>query len=128
MAVCSQMFLFLFKSKYRRKYEFYSILSVIVIFQFLVVSIKCLSNKCDDVHCVNGECINGTCVCLDGWQGSACHSCAGKIRFVSYPFFKLPPIPSALFGCSHFPPIQHCPNGTFHCHRESRAVSIQSLG
>ncbi|CAH0395554.1 unnamed protein product [Bemisia tabaci] len=80
MAVCSQMFLFLFKSKYRRKYEFYSILSVIVIFQFLVVSIKCLSNKCDDVHCVNGECINGTCVCLDGWQGSACHSCAGKIR------------------------------------------------
>lgn len=31
--------------------------------------------------CMNGGvCKNGTCVCKDGWQGSECQFCGGKVR------------------------------------------------
>ncbi|KAJ1523050.1 hypothetical protein ONE63_002178 [Megalurothrips usitatus] len=41
--------------------------------------VQCKLN-CSDVQCVNGECVNGTCVCNEGWQGSACQFCGGKVR------------------------------------------------
>lgn len=31
--------------------------------------------------CMNGGvCKNGTCICKDGWQGSECQFCGGKVR------------------------------------------------
>ncbi|XP_029172341.1 attractin-like protein 1 isoform X2 [Nylanderia fulva] len=30
--------------------------------------------------CVNGDCVNGTCMCHEGWQGSHCQYCGGKVR------------------------------------------------
>lgn len=31
--------------------------------------------------CMNGGvCRNGTCICRDGWQGSECQFCGGKVR------------------------------------------------
>lgn len=31
--------------------------------------------------CMNGGvCRNGTCLCKDGWQGSECQFCGGKVR------------------------------------------------
>ncbi|RZF37106.1 hypothetical protein LSTR_LSTR013802 [Laodelphax striatellus] len=79
MAVLMQMFLFLFKTKFRRKYGIQSVILCFVIVYSSVFTIFC-SAKCSDVHCVNGECVNGTCVCLDGWQGPSCQFCGGKVR------------------------------------------------
>ncbi|XP_041767179.1 attractin [Anopheles merus] len=37
--------------------------------------------KCSEVRCMNGGvCKNGTCLCPDGWQGSECQFCGGKVR------------------------------------------------
>uniref|UniRef100_A0A2M4CRS9 Putative attractin n=1 Tax=Anopheles darlingi TaxID=43151 RepID=A0A2M4CRS9_ANODA len=37
--------------------------------------------KCAEVRCMNGGvCKNGTCLCPDGWQGSECQFCGGKVR------------------------------------------------
>lgn len=76
-----QMFLFLFKSKYRRKWSeiLYGTCCVLV----LVGSACSLSTvKChNDSDCGgNGKCVNDTCVCYDGWQGSHCQFCGGKVR------------------------------------------------
>ncbi|XP_054290142.1 attractin-like protein 1 [Macrosteles quadrilineatus] len=79
MAVNLQLFLFLFKSKYRRKCNIQEIFICLVIIYSSVLNVMC-SAKCSDVHCVNGECINGTCVCFDGWQGPSCQFCGGKVR------------------------------------------------
>ncbi|XP_039300291.1 attractin-like protein 1 isoform X2 [Nilaparvata lugens] len=79
MAVLMQMFLFLFKTKFRRKYGIQSVILCFVIIYSSVFTIFC-SAKCSEVHCVNGECVNGTCVCLDGWQGPSCQFCGGKVR------------------------------------------------
>ncbi|EZA62765.1 hypothetical protein X777_07581 [Ooceraea biroi] len=35
---------------------------------------------CDPDICINGECVNGTCVCREGWQGTHCQFCGGKVR------------------------------------------------
>ncbi|KAJ8961064.1 hypothetical protein NQ314_005994 [Rhamnusium bicolor] len=74
-----QMFLFLFKSKYRRKvYMWKLIISAVVIFGACsLVSAKCNNETtCGG----NGLCRNDTCVCYDGWQGPQCQFCGGKVR------------------------------------------------
>ncbi|KAJ9584645.1 hypothetical protein L9F63_021007, partial [Diploptera punctata] len=80
MAGNLQMFLFLFKSKYRRKYHFRHILLCLgVVYSFIVSVVS--STNCTSVQCVNGRCENGTsCVCFDGWQGQYCQFCGGKVR------------------------------------------------
>ncbi|KAL1514087.1 hypothetical protein ABEB36_003406 [Hypothenemus hampei] len=74
-----QMFLFLFKSKYRRKYSIY-----VYINSFLCISImlhNALSKCIDDSQCDrNGICKNETCICYEGWQGPQCQYCGGKVR------------------------------------------------
>lgn len=81
------MFLFLFKSKYRRKSynkviinnnNNYFFLYLVIIYTS-VFNIVC-STKCSDLKCINGECVNGTCVCFDGWRGPSCQSCTGKVK------------------------------------------------
>ncbi|XP_075233105.1 attractin-like protein dsd isoform X2 [Lycorma delicatula] len=79
MAAYLQMFLFLFKTKYRRKCDVYDVCLLLALVYSSVFTVLC-SAKCSDVHCVNGECVNGTCVCLDGWQGPSCQFCGGKVR------------------------------------------------
>lgn len=75
------MFLFLFKSKYRRKYYFRHLLLCSGVVYFFIVSVVCDTN-CTSDQCVNGKCENGTsCVCFDGWQGQYCQFCGGKVRY-----------------------------------------------
>nr|CAI5862520.1 unnamed protein product [Callosobruchus analis] len=71
-----QMFLFLFKSKYRRKFYVKSLLCCATIFSVLSI----VKAKCNETSCGNGVCRNDTCVCYDGWQGSQCQFCGGKVR------------------------------------------------
>ncbi|KAF4528316.1 hypothetical protein B566_EDAN016846 [Ephemera danica] len=47
---------------------------------YCLVHVICSGDKCDESQCVNGICENGTCQCFDGWQGSNCQFCGGKIR------------------------------------------------
>lgn len=76
-----QMFLFLFKSKYRRKLN---IALHITCSTILVLGTSCTfaNAKCGDtiVCSGNGVCKNDTCVCFDGWQGAECQYCGGKVR------------------------------------------------
>lgn len=72
-----QMFLFLFKSKYRRKYSWFSpfLCSVLIVLLFCnIVLSGCIDS------CINGVCMNETCVCFEGWQGPECQYCGGKIK------------------------------------------------
>ncbi|KYM98424.1 hypothetical protein ALC62_10864 [Cyphomyrmex costatus] len=39
-----------------------------------------LDAGCDPDTCVNGVCENGICVCREGWQGTHCQFCGGKVR------------------------------------------------
>ncbi|CAH2059184.1 unnamed protein product, partial [Iphiclides podalirius] len=73
-----QMFLFLFKSKYRRKYSWFSpfLCSVLIVLLFCHEVLS----RCSEHNCINGECKNETCVCFEGWQGPECQHCAGKIK------------------------------------------------
>lgn len=73
-----QMFLFLFKSKYRRKYSWFSpfLCSVLIVLLFC----QCVLTKCSGFNCVNGECRNDSCVCFEGWQGAECQYCGGKVK------------------------------------------------
>lgn len=84
MLETQQMFLFLFKSKYRRKCEFTAVLCVILVMCGFVSVINSLSirDKCvDSPSCNNnGVCRNETCICNDGWQGNFCQHCGGKVR------------------------------------------------
>lgn len=98
MAEIVQMFLFLYKSKYRRKYYKYDedkiefnityallwavILWVTVFHHTAIASttIAQLDHTCNPTNCINGYCINGSCICYDGWQGSGCQYCSGKVR------------------------------------------------
>lgn len=79
MAPDMQMFLFLFKSKYRRKLSCHEMLSWFII-AFLCVINVISGSKCIESQCVNGMCVNGTCQCYDGWQGTNCQFCGGKVR------------------------------------------------
>lgn len=76
-----QMFLFLFKSKYRRKCNvlWFGLWGLIV---FLGCVWSVAEAKChDSASCGgNGVCKNETCVCYDGWQGPQCQFCGGKVR------------------------------------------------
>ncbi|XP_013142133.1 PREDICTED: attractin isoform X2 [Papilio polytes] len=73
-----QMFLFLFKSKYRRKYSWFSpfLCSVLIVLLFC----HDVLSRCSEHNCINGECRNETCVCFEGWQGPECQHCGGKIK------------------------------------------------
>ncbi|CAH4035307.1 attractin-like protein 1 isoform X2 [Pieris brassicae] len=73
-----QMFLFLFKSKYRRKCSWFSpfLCSVLIVLLFC----NGVLTKCSDHNCVKGVCKNDTCVCNEGWQGPECQHCGGKIK------------------------------------------------
>lgn len=77
-----QMFLFLFKSKYRRKYSICLLLNIIL---FVSFTIEFVTGKCiEDSQCEgNGVCRNETCVCYDGWQGPQCQFCGGKVRLAT---------------------------------------------
>ncbi|XP_034232301.1 attractin isoform X1 [Thrips palmi] len=79
MAAYLQMFLFIFKSKYRRKWDLGQTIVCLCLVLFYSFCVQCKPN-CSDVQCINGECVNGTCVCNEGWQGSACQFCGGKVR------------------------------------------------
>lgn len=75
-----QMFLFLFKSKYRRKCAI-----ELFIFGYFIILLSVICNeviaKCQDTGCSgNGVCKNDTCDCYDGWQGPQCQFCGGKVR------------------------------------------------
>ncbi|KAF9407263.1 hypothetical protein HW555_012646 [Spodoptera exigua] len=75
-----QMFLFLFKSKYRRKCSWFSpfLCSVLIVLLFC----DGVLSKCEDHTCVNGVCKNDMCVCYEGWQGPECQYCGGKVKTV----------------------------------------------
>ncbi|KAJ8715704.1 hypothetical protein PYW07_010186 [Mythimna separata] len=76
-----QMFLFLFKSKYRRKCSWFSpfLCSVLIVLLFC----DGVLSKCGDHTCVNGVCKNDMCVCYEGWQGPECQFCGGKVNLTS---------------------------------------------
>ncbi|XP_041985454.1 attractin-like protein 1 [Aricia agestis] len=78
MVEALQMFLFLFKSKYRRKCSWFSpfLCSVIIVLLFC----NGVLSKCSELNCLNGVCKNDTCVCEEGWQGPECQHCGGKIK------------------------------------------------
>ncbi|KAG7200810.1 hypothetical protein KM043_003181 [Ampulex compressa] len=101
MAEAVQMFLFLYKSKYRRKGQCREVVreqcgatavpwpilwAVIVCWAVHLTAAASSSSPtaaeaaCEPESCVNGDCLNGTCVCHEGWQGSACQFCGGKVR------------------------------------------------
>ncbi|XP_066586444.1 attractin-like protein 1 isoform X2 [Prorops nasuta] len=100
MAEVVQMFLFLYKSKYRRKGPYREVAQHFFVaaplWPFLWAALICwllhitaasssLSQpateaSCDNENCINGDCVNGSCVCHEGWQGSACQFCGGKVR------------------------------------------------
>lgn len=105
MAELVQMFLFLYKSKYRRKqlshYDnklkyniIFPLLWAIILWILLLGSITTASSSsapepssspgCTLDNCLNGDCINGSCVCHDGWQGTACQYCSGKIKYLLF--------------------------------------------
>lgn len=76
-----QMFLFLFKSKYRRKFglvvQITCSTAVVLLASCSFVNAKCTESTCSG----NGVCKNNdTCVCFDGWQGPQCQYCAGKVK------------------------------------------------
>lgn len=77
-----QMFLFLFKSKYRRKFSWFSpfLCSVLIVLLFC----DGVLSRCSDHNCINGVCKNDTCVCYEGWQGPECQHCGGKVKWVPW--------------------------------------------
>lgn len=79
--VFGQIFVFHFKPKYRRKLS--NILYLLIILVILLNFFICVNCKCTDLSCMNGgQCKNDTCICTDGWQGSECQFCGGKVRYV----------------------------------------------
>ncbi|KAM3959859.1 LOW QUALITY PROTEIN: attractin-like protein dsd [Aphomia sociella] len=76
-----QMFLFLFKSKYRRKFSWFSpfLCSVLIVLLFC----HGVLSRCSDHNCLNGVCKNDTCECYEGWQGPECQYCGGKVKLTS---------------------------------------------
>ncbi|XP_026729048.1 attractin isoform X2 [Trichoplusia ni] len=76
-----QMFLFLFKSKYRRKCSWFSpfLCSVLIVLLFC----DGVLSKCSEQNCVNGVCKGDLCVCYEGWQGPECQYCGGKVNLTS---------------------------------------------
>ncbi|XP_053619470.1 attractin-like protein 1 isoform X2 [Plodia interpunctella] len=76
-----QMFLFLFKSKYRRKSSWFSpfLCSVLIVLLFC----NGVLSRCSEHNCLNGACKNETCVCFEGWQGPECQYCGGKVKLTS---------------------------------------------
>lgn len=40
------------------------------------------SLSCHEVQCVHGVCKEGRCVCDQGWQGTGCHRCGGRVRYI----------------------------------------------
>lgn len=81
MKIFSQYRIFLFnKLNYRTKCSRFMILlcSIFIILLNLLSNVNC---KCNEVTCMNGGlCKNSTCICADGWQGSECQFCGGKVR------------------------------------------------
>ncbi|KAI5641026.1 galactose oxidase, central domain-containing protein [Phthorimaea operculella] len=78
-----QMFLFLFKSKYRRKYSWFSpfLCSVLIVLLFCHSALSV--SKCGEHNCINGVCRNETCVCFEGWKNSECQHCTGKVKLTA---------------------------------------------
>lgn len=77
------MFLFLFKSKYRRKCDWlWFALACLATVSVWCCAADAVTAKCvDAASCSgNGVCKNDTCVCYDGWQGPQCQFCGGKVR------------------------------------------------
>ncbi|XP_044007084.1 attractin-like protein 1 isoform X2 [Aphidius gifuensis] len=113
MAEVVQMFLFLFKSKYRRKYLshydniskyiityplLWAVIVLLILFGVITTTTAASSSSssssssttsgleiisCTLDNCINGDCVNGSCICHDGWQGSACQHCSGKVKLTA---------------------------------------------
>lgn len=80
------MLSYLIKAKFKRKYFPHLIVVSIVLFQLIgsVLSHSVSpssSSTCGDVLCFHGTCQDGRCICDNGWQGSACHRCGGRIKY-----------------------------------------------
>ncbi|XP_063985474.1 attractin-like protein 1 isoform X1 [Diachasmimorpha longicaudata] len=94
MAEVVQMFLFLYKSKYRRKVHdrndkllynvpyalLWAVIAGAALLEGAATASSAPESTCDLDNCVNGDCVNGSCLCHDGWQGPACQYCSGKVR------------------------------------------------
>ncbi|XP_055714873.1 attractin [Phlebotomus papatasi] len=83
------MFQFIYLAKYRRKCVWFSpMLCTLVLWSFLLVNLCVqVASKCSELDedtngsCMNGGfCRNGSCVCPEGWQGTECQFCGGKVR------------------------------------------------
>ena len=44
---------------------------------------KTLSD-CNPQNCHYGKCVRGNCVCYEGWTGTGCQHCTGKVRWEIY--------------------------------------------
>lgn len=80
------MLSYLIKAKFRRKYSYNFIIILIILLINLIELIVSHSispsspSTCGDVLCFHGQCRDGRCICDNGWQGSACHRCGGRIK------------------------------------------------
>lgn len=61
----------------------FSALLVLKPVETAAVTLPSSINCTTDANCMNGGfCRNNACVCADGWQGSDCQFCGGKVRWV----------------------------------------------
>ncbi|CAG2113222.1 unnamed protein product [Medioppia subpectinata] len=80
------MLSYLIKAKFKGKtFVCHSIIGSIVLFHVLPTLLSHSispsgSSTCGDVLCFHGTCHDGRCICDNGWQGSACHRCGGRIK------------------------------------------------
>lgn len=78
------------KRNYLRNYNYFFLFELYVLCSFTPwIEVESFStpassvmglNNCTSRNCLNGDCVEGYCICRQGWQGSNCQYCAGKIR------------------------------------------------
>ena len=118
MAAVEMWFVFLFRSKYRRKFATERIcLCIKVILTFFLLNffltvillgtkalestgndpdrtLENISQKLSELtptnRCFNGLWKNGTCICSHGWTGVTCNHCVGRVRWAWNTFISLP--------------------------------------
>ena len=84
------MFLFLFKSKYRRRRGLGSMENLFLSF-LVIFFIKSSQSETEVIGCergcINGDCVvgegegeTGRCECWEGWRGEKCELCGGKVK------------------------------------------------
>jgi len=73
--------------KVQRVFLSHGALIWIILTVLAVSAVSSTNNLCDGVKCVHGTCQNVTesrwiCVCNQGWGGSSCDSCLGRVKWV----------------------------------------------